>query len=363
MVVTALLAVVVGGYLLTQHLSAPGDAPAAAPRRSALPTPAAPPAPTSSPAAGSAAPLAPAPWASLQRGEPLHVGYASSRAVRSEGVTFPLDVGVRVITMDRAARGPVLLVQDRGTTALEQLRADGSRRVLDAFPDDGRHPQGVAVDPAGRLVAYGLTSADPDGPFGLVVRDLYTGTVVASRRTRLPFAVRDWTPGGVLLEVTLDAGGPPYAWHPGRALDRVTPGRSDGGPRLLASAPHRPRWAISDAGCTAVVTRLGEPADLQFCRPDLSAPAAWSPSSSRIAARSGRRGVAVLDLRTGRATRLRVPPQVFVRQVGWERGAVLLAVNTLDGDQGAVLRCRVGDACRQVRLGRVGSRVGLVLAR
>ena len=360
-----------GGCAVIRHVSAPATAPEAGALPSATATPTLPasrhsaiPSPYVSAYPASAEPTpVPRPWAGLPEGETQHVDYASSRWVRSGAASFLLGDGVRVITMERAVRGPVLLVQDRGSTELQQLRPDGSRLMLDAFPYDSRHPQGIAVDPDGRLVAYGLTSADPDGPFGLVVRDLGTGAVVASLRTELPFAVRDWTPGGVVLEVALDPGGPPYVWQPGGdAPALVTPQLPDGGPWLLAAAPDRALWAAAGAGCTGIVTRLGEPASQRFCRHELGRPAAWSPSTASVAARSGGGGVDVLDLRTGRTTPLAVPRRVFVRQVVWESEAVLLAVTTFDGDQGAVLRCRVGQSCQVLPLGPVGSRADLVLA-
>ena len=117
--------------------------------------------------------------------------------------------------MERAARGPVLLVQDRGTTELQQLRPDGSRLVLDAFPYDTPAPRRRG-GPDRALGRVRDVVRPGDRTLGLVVRDLGTGDIVVSRRTQLPYAVRDWTTGGVVLEVALDPGGPPYAWHPGR---------------------------------------------------------------------------------------------------------------------------------------------------
>jgi hypothetical protein len=54
---------------------------------------------------------------------------------------------------------------------------------------------------------------------------------------------------------------------------------------------------------------------------------------------------------------------VFVAQLVWTGDdTVLAAVHTLAGGRGAVLRCRIGHACRRVALGVGGSSVDLVLA-
>ena len=140
--------------------------------------------------------------------------------------------------MDRGAVGPVVLVQSRGSTVLEQLRPDGSRLVLEAFHDESRLPHGLAVDPTGRYAAYGTSSGTATGPAGLVVRDLRTGEVVVSRSTRLPYGVRDWVTSGVVLTVALDPGGPPYRWVPG-------PGR----PVPVTLAGPRTRWAVPPGRC------------------------------------------------------------------------------------------------------------------
>jgi hypothetical protein len=276
-----------------------------------------------------------------------------------------LGSGVRVITMDRAAAGPVLLVQDRGTTALEQLRADGSRLVLDEFPDESRHPQGMAVNPTGLGVAYALTSAGGLGRYGLVVRDLATGAVLASLRTRLPFGVRDWTPSGVVLTVAADPGGPPYRWVPGAGRPvRVTPfSHLDMGPFLLAASPVRQEWAVTSSGCTGLVRVIGRRPEPRFCRVSLNTPAAWSPAGSWIAASGYPPAVVVLDPRSGRTVRLGLPRRVFVAQLAWTGdNTVLVAVHTLAGGRGAVLRCAVGHPCRRLRLGPGVHAVDLVLA-
>jgi hypothetical protein len=203
-VVTAVLVLGLAGYALTQHLYAPGEPPAAAPGRAAPATPvaSASPTPPSTPvptATGTAAAAVPAPWAGFGTIRRTDVDYALGRTVRSAGRTYRLGTGDRVFTMDRAAGGPVVFVQSRGSTLLEQLRPDGSRLVLEAFFYDSRLPQGVAVDPAGRRVAYAVTSGAAQGPFGLVVRDLATGALLAERTTPDSYAVRDWTPSGILL--------------------------------------------------------------------------------------------------------------------------------------------------------------------
>jgi hypothetical protein len=306
----------------------------------------------------------PRPWASLPTGHRLDIDFASGRVVRSGALTTELPAGERVVTMDRAAAGPVLLVQSRGTTVLEQLRRDRTRVLLDTYPDDSRHPQGVAVDPTGRLVAYALTAKASDGPFGLVVLDLATGRTVASRRTRLPFAVRDWTPGGVVLEVALDPGGPPYTWRPGSGAPvRVTPTVRDGGPFLLAASPVRGEWAVTDEDCTGVVRVPGQRPDRRLCPAPLTTPSAWSPSGDRIAAQRSNRAVWVLDVRTGAVERLAIPGKVYVAQVVWDGDdTVLVAVRTLTSLGSAVLRCVVGQACRRAPAGPGVTAAGLVLA-
>jgi hypothetical protein len=257
--------------------------------------------------------------------------------------------------------GPVLLVQDRGTTAIEQLRPDGSRLVLEQFPFDSRHPQGMAVDPGGSRVVYALTSKRPEGPYGLVVRDLRTGEVLASRRTRLPFGVRAWTPAGVVLEVAMDPGGPPYVWTPGAGAPVHLPRVGvEGGPYLLAASPVSDELAMTDGECVHLATAGG--ADRQHCDVRLGGPAAWSPDGRRVVGLYGRR-LTVLDVTSGRTTTLRLP-RVFVRQVTWMRsGAVLLAVTDMAGEEGAVLRCRPGGRCRLAPLGALTRSPGLTLSR
>lgn len=361
--VAVLLAVALVGYALTQHLSAPANPPAAAQRRTAQPTPTSTPTDAVNPPATVVLRPRPAPWASLPVGRRLDVDLAAGRVVRSGVRTTRLEPGARVITMNEAAAGPVLLVQSRGNTLLEQLRRDGDRVLLDAFPDESRHPQGVAVDPTGRLVAYALTAKPAEGPFGLVVRDLAAGVTVASRRTRMPFAVRDWTPGGVVLEVALDPGGPPYAWRPGAGPPvRVTPFGDEGGPFLLAASPVRAQWAVTEHDCTEMVSRLGQPPGRQLCPAPLTPPAAWAPAGARIVATRGH-AVEVLDVRTGALVRLAVPNRVYVSQLVWERDdTVLVAVRTLTSLRSAVLRCVVGRGCRRAPAGPGVQVADLVLA-
>jgi hypothetical protein len=259
--------------------------------------------------------------------------------------------------------GPVVLVQSRGSTVLEQLRPDGSRLVLEAFFYDSRLPQGVAVDPTGRRVAYAVTSGSAAGPFGLVVRDLASGALLAERTTPDSYAVRDWTLSGILLEVVRDPGGPPYVWlpHTGRPREVTPSNGQQAGPFLLAASPVGSAWVVTGSGCTWLVEDLGQSPARQLCEADLSPPASWSPAGARIVARSSL-GVQILDLRTGRAVQLGIPDQVFVAQLVWTGDdTVLAAVHTLAGGRGAVLRCRVGHACRQVDLGKGGSSVDLVL--
>jgi hypothetical protein len=262
--------------------------------------------------------------------------------------------------MHAADGGPVLLVQDRGTTAIEQLRPDGSRLVLEQFPFDSRHPQGMAVDPTGSRVAYALTSKHLEGPYGLVVRDLRTGEVLVSRRTRLPFGVRAWTPGGVALEVAMDPGGPPYVWTPGTAPAQVPRVGFEGGPYLLAASPVGDELAMTDGECVQLATAGGP--TRQHCDVRLGGPAAWSPDGRRLVGPYGRR-LTVLDVSSGRTSTLRLP-RVFVRQIRWVGpGSVLLAVTDMDGEEGAVLRCRPGGGCRLAPLGALTRSPDLTLSR
>jgi hypothetical protein len=371
-VLTLVLVVLLGGYAGIRHLSAPQAAPAdAAPTGTATPTPPATrhsaiPSPYSSAYPASAAPTpVPRPWAWLAPDRRTEVDFAAYGVVHADGRTYRLGRGDRVLTLDRASRGPVVLVQSRGSTVLEQLRPDGSRLVLDTFTDESRHPQGVAVDPSGSRVAYALAAALPAGPFGLMVRDLSTGEVLADLRTSRTFGVRDWTASGVVLTVARDPGGPPYRWMPGAGPpERITPFAPDHlGPYLLAASPVRPEWAVTAARCTGLVRAAGRLPVRLTCREPLGVPAAWSPSGGRIAARGSRPVVLVLDLATGRTVQLGVPSPVYIEQIVW-RGddSVLVAVHTLAGDQGAVLRCRVGGDCRRLTLGAAGRSADLVLA-
>ena len=216
------LLLLLGGYAVIRHLSAPQAAPAdALPTATATPTPPATrhsaiPSPYVSAYPASAAPTpVPRPWAGLPVRDGPHVDFAAGDRVVAAGRTYRLDPGDLVLAMDRGAVGPVVLVQSRGSTVLEQLRPDGSRLVLEAFHDESRLPHGLAVDPTGRYAAYATSSGTATGPAGLVVRDLRTGEVVVSRSTRLPYGVRDWVTSGVVLTVALDPGGPPYRWVPG----------------------------------------------------------------------------------------------------------------------------------------------------
>ena len=374
-VLAAVLLVLLGGYAVIRHLAEPAAAPAdASPTATATPTPPATrhsaiPSPyvTAYPASAAPTPppLAAVPWAGLAPDRRTEVDFAVDRMVHADGRTYRLGKGERALTLDRAVRGPVVLVQSRGSTVLEQLRPDGSRLVLDTFTDESRHPQGVAVDPSGRRVAYALAAALPTGPFGLMVRDLSTGAVLADLRTSRTFGVRDWTASGVVLTVARDPGGPPYRWLPSAGPpERITPFAPDHrGPYLLAASPVRSEWTVTSASCTGLVRAAGRIPMRLTCREPLGMPAAWSPSGARIAARGSRPVVIVLDLGTGRTVQLGVPPRVFIEQIEW-RGddSVLVAVHTLAGDQGAVLRCQVGGDCRRLALGAAGRSADLVLA-
>ncbi len=369
----AVLVLGLGGLALTQHLSGAGGPPSSTP---APPTPS-----PSSVAPGTPGPRAltpappeattrsatgPAPWASLAVRRDAAVDYAQHRVVRSAGRTRHLGRGDRALDMHHASAGPVLLVQSRGTTVLEQLRSDGSRRVLEAFTDESRLPQGIAVDPAGTRVVYAVTSGSTSGPFGLVVRDLRTGKVLASRATGVSFAVRGWVRSGVLLDVVSGPGVPPRRWRPGTGAPRpITTQERDGTSLfLLAGSARQDQWLVTGPRCAGLVRALGRRPDRWYCSVPLSAPAAWSPSGNLLVARGHRPVLRVLDLRTGRTTKLGTPPRVFVSQVTWrDAHTVLVALHTLAGGRGAVLRCRIGAPCRRLALDAPGPAADLVLAR
>lgn len=369
--VLVVLVLVLGGFAVTRLLDPPTAPQAASP--TATPTPPATrhsaiPGPYTSAYPASAAPTpVPRPWAGLPvRSGPL-VDFAVGDQVVAAGRDYRLDPGDLVLAMERGAVGPVVLLQSRGSTVLEQLRPDGSRLVLEAFHDESRLPRGLAVDPSGRYAAYGTSSGTAAGPSGLVVRDLRTGDVVVSRSTRLPYAVRDWVSSGVVLTVALDPGGPPYRWVPGSGQPVLVtpPDRAHGGPFLLAAAPYGSSWTVTEDGCTGLVADLGAAPVRRFCRTQLGEPAAWSPDGDRVVARGARPVLEVLDLRTGRTTRLGTPGRVFVSQVVWGGpDRVLVAVRTLAGGRGRVLRCRVSTAlCVQVALGHGSGSPDLVLSR
>jgi hypothetical protein len=342
----------------TPPSSSPASAAAAAPRL-ALPVPAGAPGPR---------PPARVSWTSLPVGAPLDTDFAVGRYVRSDGELRELGPGSQALTMDRAVGGPVLLVQDSGTVTLEQLRAGGRLAVLEAFPDEGRQPQGIAVDPAGAMVVYGLTSGSRDGRYGLVVRSLATGRVVESLRTRQPFAVRGWSAAGVLLGVTREPGAPPYVWQPGAGPPvlavAAAPSGPDG-PYLLAADHSGAAFAITYPrdGCTAAMSGPGLPAERSFCQAALAPPAAYSESSGRVVARRGTHGLWVLDARTGTLAALGTPAQAFVEQVAWRDARTVLAViTTVNESVSSVLRCRVGGGCERAPLPGGVSGSDLVLA-
>ncbi len=375
---SALLVVLVlalGGYAVTRLLDPqepPQRAPAdASPTATAAPAPPAAlssaiPSPYTSAYPASAEPTpTPAPWAGLARRRDLGVDFALHRLVRAAGRSYRLGRGDRALDMHDAAAGPVLLVQSRGSTVLEQLRRDGSRLVLETFQGDSRLPQGIAVDPAGRRVAYAVTSGTSRGPFGLVVQELRTGAVLASRTTRRPFGVRDWLPSGVVLTVAAESGGLPFRWRPGSgAPDQVTPAPG-GGTRLflLAGAPRREEWLVTGPRCAGLVRALGRRPARWYCQVPLAEPAAWSPSGQLVVARGDRPVLRVLDLRNGRTSRLGIPPRVFVSQVTWRStDTVLVSLRTLSGGRGAVLSCRLEQPCRRLGLGAPGPAADLVLS-
>lgn len=366
--VAVALAVVAGGFGLTQRLTAADPIPPRPPPvESGAATPSRPLTAPSAPAAAAApAPgSGPAPWAGLARHRDAGVDFALHRLVRADGRSYRLGRGDQALDMHDAAAGPVLLVQSRGSTLLEQLRRDGSRFVLETFQGDFRQPQGIAVDPAGERVAYAVTTGTSRGPFGLVVQDLRTGAVLASRTTRRPYGVRDWLPSGVVLTVAAESGGLPFRWRPGSgAPDQVTPAPGDGKRLfLLAGAPRREEWLVTGPRCTGLVRALGRRPARWYCQVPLAEPAAWSPSGQLVVARGDRPVLRVLDLRSGRTSRLGIPPRVFVSQVTWRSAdTVLVSLRTLSGGRGAVLSCRLEQPCRRLELGAPGPAADLVLS-
>jgi hypothetical protein len=309
-------------------------------------------------------PLPSPPWDDLPTVARGEVDYAVGNQVHWAGRTFRLHDGDLVVDMEQAARGPVVLVQSSGRTLLEQLRPDGSTLVLDEFRDESRHLQGLAVDPDGERIAYALTSSSPQGPFGLVVRDLATGAVLHTRVTVETYAVRDWVRSGVVLEVARDPGAPPYRWVPGARRPRqITPFAAGGvGPFLVAASPTRDAWAVRTEDCTSLV-RLGSRPDPDRCLPEVAGPAAWSSDGTRLAGRGDTPALLTVDTRTDRTTRVTSLRQMFLAQVVWQDDdSMLVAVHTLADRRGAVLGCSVGGGCSRLRLGSAGEDPDLVLA-
>ena len=366
-VLLALLAGVAVWQTTTAHHGTPEASPtpssspspvARAPARFAVPVPAAAPGPR---------PPVRASWKALPVGAPLNNDFAVGRYVRSDGQLRQLAPGAQALTMDRAVGGPVLLVQDSGTVTLEQLRSGGRLAVLDTFPDEGRQPQGIAVDPDGQLVAYGLTSGPQQERYGLLVQEIATGRVIASLPTRFPFAVRGWSPAGVLLGVTREPGAPPYVWRPGAGRPTLAVAAAPGtdGPFLLAADHAGAAFTVTYPrdGCTAALTAPGVPAAHSFCRAPLAQPAAFSESSGRVVGRRGTRGLWVLDARTGRLAALGTPRRAFVQQVQWSDARTVLAVvTTVNESASSVLRCRLGRGCERAPLPGGVSGTDLVLA-
>lgn len=320
--------------------------------------------PTASPATAPATPLQTrrhhAPWWGLPVGAPPHIAYADRAVVYDADRTFQLESSSRVMSLSVAASGPVVLVgQGDGSTVLEQLRSNGTRLVLDTFDGTARFAMGLAVDPEGQRVAYGLAEVAGDARYRLVVRDLATGDRLMSRATRLPGSVEDWTAAGIVVTWAVDPGGPPLLWNPDRGwLTPITRHVNGGeGPFLLASAPDRAEWVVSKpgSGCTSRVSSLGGPAVKEFCLTYLYPPGAWSPDGDYVVAKSGSNAVTVLDLRTGSAWRVRSPRRGFVRELAWEDARSVLVVLDGPGTSSAVLRCQVDGRCERAELPRPGT--------
>ena len=252
--------------------------------------------------------------------------------------------------MDRAAVGPVVLVQSRGSTVLEQLRPDGSRLVLEAFHDESRLPQRPGCRPDRALCGVRDDVGDADR-----TRSAWSCATCApatsSRLAEHPAAVRvrDWVTSGVVLTVALDPGGPPYRWVPG-------PGRPVPVSRRTAHTVGRSCWLprrtgaagrSTEDGCTGLVDR-----------PRGSAGPAVLPEAARRARPPGRRtAIASWPAGPPRCSRSSTsapgaPPGSAPRggcsSRRWSWGGpdrVLVAVTTLAGGRGSVLRCRVGTGC------------------
>jgi hypothetical protein len=307
------------------------------------------------------------PWSRLPTGAPLSVDVASGHVVVVDGQARDLGDSSRVLSLENASGGPVLLVQWPDAVTLEQLRPGGVRLVLDGFPGDRRLPQGLAVDPTGRFVAYGLTSVVP-GSNSLVVRDLRTGAAtVRLRTTGESFVVSDWTTAGVILQVARDPGGPPYLWSPGPRRPRqiVEDARDSVGPLLVASAPGRAAWLVTrpEPGCADLAVGVPAVITRSECEISLSDPAAWSPSGDLVVARADDGGLRLLDVRHFTITRLR-SGLTEVRQVVWPPGGPLLAaVADRSGKHHAVLRCFLGGRCERVPLPKRFGSEDIVLAR
>jgi hypothetical protein len=313
-----------------------------------------------------AQPVRSLPWSRLPTGAPLSADVAAGRYVVVGGRTRDLGDGARVLTMNRAADGPVLLVQAADTISLEQLRAGGARLVLDQFPGGRRLPQGVGVDPTGRFAAYALASVVP-GSNSLVVRDLRTGAATVRLRTREPFTVSDWTRAGVVLEVAKDPGGPPYLWQPSPDRPRrLLPfARGSSGPFLLASAPGRAAWLVTgrEAECADVAAGVPAVITRSACGFSLSDPAAWSPGGGLVAARGDDGQLRLLDIRHLTATSLKAG-NAEVRQLVWSpEHTVLAAVTDRAGEHDALLRCYLGGECERVLLPKGFGSEEIILAR
>lgn len=301
-----------------------------------------------------------APWWGLPVGAPPRIGYADRGLVHVRTRTFRLGRLEHVVTLASSQRGPVVLVQETaGSSRLEQLRSNGTRLFLDTFDGVERFPAGVVIDPAGLRVAYGVSVVvDGSAHYRLVARDLATGDRVASVRTRLPPSVEDWTTAGIVVNWAVDPGGPPLLWDPvhGQLVSITPPADGEQGPFLLASAPDRAEWVVTlpDSGCTLQMSSPGQAATNRFCRFDLYAPGAWSPAGDNVVAKT-RRGVRVLEVRTGATRRLPIPRRGFVRELAWEDPRTVLVVLDGQGSSSAVLRCRVGGQCERARLAQPGS--------
>ena len=346
-----------GGYAVIRHASAPQAAPAdASPTATATPTPPATrhsaiPSPYLSAYPASAAPTPVSrPWAGLPVRAGPHVDFAAGDRVRSRPAATT--ASTRVTGCSRWTAQP----WDRSSCAVPRHHAARAAQA-GRQPVRARHVPVRRPAPAGRRGGPGRPTRRVRPHVGRLGRPVRTrGARPGHRRGR-----RNATDQAAVRGAGLDCGrsGARSRRRPGRSAVFLAAGSRRPCPRHATAARGRSAAACVRAAPVRVghrrrglrrdrdpARRPGQPAPLPSIRQPRGV---VTVDGQRRGTQRCAGGVAVLDVRTGRTTRLGVPRRVFVRQVVWERGAVLLAVTTLDGDRGAVLRCQVGHGCRQVR--------------